>query len=87
MATELEQLKEDLLALPPQSRASLAQALIESLDEAYDEDAEALWLEEIKRRDDEIRTGRAVLKPADQVLRDTRKRLNRVLLFFPASGG
>ena len=87
MATELEQLKEDLLALPPQSRASLAQALIESLDEGYDEDAETLWLEEIKRRDDEIRSGRAVLKPADQVLRDTRKRLNRVLLFFPASGG
>lgn len=75
MATELEQLKEDLLALPPQSRASLAQALIESLDEGHDEDAETLWLEEIKRRDEEIKRGRAVLKPADQVLRDARERL------------
>jgi hypothetical protein len=75
MATELEQLKEDLLALPVQSRASLAHALIESLDEGYDEDAEILWLEEIKRRDQEIRSGRAVLRPADQVLREARERL------------
>ena len=75
MATELEQLKEDLLALPVQFRASLAQALIASLDEGYDEDAETLWLEEIKRRDNEIRSGRAMLKPADQVLREARERL------------
>ena len=75
MATELDQLKGDLLALPPQFRASLAQALIESLDEGSDEDTETLWLEEIKRRDDEIRSGRAVLKPADQVLREARERL------------
>jgi hypothetical protein len=75
VSTEFEQLKEDLLALPVQSRASLAHALIESLDEDYDEDAETLWLDEIKRRDDEIRGGRAVLKPADQVLREARERL------------
>lgn len=75
MATELERLREDLLALPTQSRAYLAQAMIESPDEGYDEDAEALWLEEIKRRDNEISSGRAVLEPADQVLREARERL------------
>ena len=75
MATELEELKEDLLALPVHFRASLAQALIASLDEGYDEDAETLWLEEIKRRDNEIRSGRAMLKPADQVLTEARERL------------
>ena len=75
MATQLEQLKDELLALPVQSRASLAQALIESLDEDYDEDADKLWLGEIKRRNDEIRSGRAVLKPADEVLQEARERL------------
>ncbi len=75
MATELEQLKEDLLAVPVQYRASLAQALIESLDEGHDENAQTLWLEEIKRRDEQIRSGGAVLKPADQVLQDARERL------------
>jgi hypothetical protein len=75
MATQFEKPKDDLLALPVESRASLAQALIESLDEEFDEDAEALWREEIRRRDADIRSGRAILKPAEQVLREARERL------------
>ena len=75
MATEFEQLKGDLLSLPIESRASLAQALIESLDDAIDDNAESLWLEEIRRRNNQIRTGEAKLKPADQALRKARELL------------
>jgi hypothetical protein len=75
MATELEQLKDDLLMLPRESRASLAHALIESLDETVDQEAESLWMAEIRRRDAEIRAGTANLKPADQVLREARELL------------
>lgn len=75
MSTELEELKNDLLALPVESRASLAHALIESLDEGSDENTEELWRTEIRRRDTEIRSGRAVLKSAEQVLREARDRL------------
>jgi hypothetical protein len=75
MATEFEKLKDDLLALPVESRASLAQALIESLLEGSDEEGETLWCEEIHRRDADISSGRAVLKPAAQVLREARERL------------
>jgi hypothetical protein len=75
MATEFEKLKDDLLTLPPESRASLAHALIASLDEEVDEDAESLWAEEIRRRHNEVKSGKAVLKAADQVLRDARERL------------
>jgi hypothetical protein len=45
--TELEKLQTDLLDLPIESRASLARALIESLDEVIDEEAEASWVAEI----------------------------------------
>jgi len=58
--------------LPPESRASLARTLIQSLDESVDEQAESLWLEEILRRDAEIRSGTANLKPAQQVLQEAR---------------
>jgi hypothetical protein len=75
MSTELEQLKEDLLALPTNSRASLAHALIQSLDDEVDADAELLWRDEIRRRDAQIRSGQAMLKPAEQVLREARERL------------
>jgi hypothetical protein len=75
MATEFEKLKDDLLTLPVESRASLAHALIESLDDTVDEDAESLWFDEIRRRDAEIRAGTAKLKLADQVLREARREI------------
>ncbi|HJZ80516.1 MAG TPA: addiction module protein [Pyrinomonadaceae bacterium] len=75
METEFEQLKNDLLMLPLESRASLAHALIKSLDDAVDEDAESVWFQEIRRRDDEIRNGTAKLKPANEALREARELL------------
>jgi putative addiction module component (TIGR02574 family) len=72
---ELKKLEADLLSLPIDSRASLARALIESLDESVDENAEALWIDEIRRRDEDLRNGRATTRPAEQVLREARERL------------
>jgi len=72
---ELKRLEADLLALPVDSRASLARALIESLDEGLDENAEALWADEIRQRDEDLRTGKAAARPVDQVLREARERL------------
>ncbi|HYX30910.1 MAG TPA: addiction module protein [Pyrinomonadaceae bacterium] len=74
MSTEFEKLKEDLLMLPQESRASLASALIESLDEGVDADVES-WIEEVRRRDAEIRAGTAKLIPAEQAIREARELL------------
>ena len=52
-----------------------AHALLESLDDVVDDDAESLWMDEICRRDAEIRAGTAKLKPLDQVLREARELL------------
>lgn len=73
--SELEKLQSDLLDLPIESRAFLARALIESLDETTDEDAEALWRAEIRRRDAAIRQGTIGVKPAEQVLSEARAKL------------
>lgn len=73
--TELEKLQADLLDLPLNSRATLARALIESLDEGSDTNAEALWVDEICRRDENLRSGKASARPVDDVLRDARERL------------
>jgi hypothetical protein len=75
MATELEKLKNDLLALPQDSRASLAHALIASLEDVIDEDVDRLWAEEIRRRDNDLKSGNAIVRPADEVLREARERL------------
>jgi hypothetical protein len=75
MTVELEELKSELLTLSVESRVWLAQALFESLYEEPDADLTRLWLEEIRRRDAEIRNGVASCKPADQVLQEARKLL------------
>lgn len=72
MASEVERLREELLDLPIESRGSLADVLIESLDENVDEDVASLWLEEIGRRDAQFRAGSATPKPVDQVMREAR---------------
>lgn len=72
---ELEKLRADLLDLPINSRASLARALIESLEETVDGNIEALWVDEVRRRDEDLRSGRAKARPVDEVLRDARERL------------
>jgi hypothetical protein len=72
MANEIGQSKKDLLSLPIESRTSLADVLTESLDETLDEDDASLWLEEIGRRDAQLRAGSATPKPVDQVMREAR---------------
>lgn len=75
MSSEFEKLTDELLALPKDSRASLAYALIVSLDDEVDDDVDQLWADEVRRRDRELRAGRANLRPADEVMREARERL------------
>jgi putative addiction module component (TIGR02574 family) len=73
--SEFEELTTRALALPAKGRAELAELLIQSLEEADDKNLKAAWLVEIHRRDQEIRAGASVTKPADEVLREAREHL------------
>ena len=58
MANDLSQeLLNHAMRLPDEQRAALAAALIESLDDEVDEDAEAAWSVEIARRLREVEDG------------------------------
>jgi len=50
MNQDASRLFQDALRLPPEVRAALASALLESLDDSVDEDAETAWCAEIARR-------------------------------------
>jgi putative addiction module component (TIGR02574 family) len=67
-----DKLRSEVLALPLRDRAELAQALLESLDEDVDPDAEAAWLSELDRRAQAIADGTAMLVDWD----DARKRIS-----------
>lgn len=77
MATSVERLAEQALRLPSESRARLADLLVESLDAEDLGGIDRLWITEAKRRRDEVRSGRVKTVPADQARRRVRKLLKR----------
>lgn len=81
MARNAEQIEKELLNLSHKERARLAHRLIVSLDEEEERlsaaEWEALWLEEIQRREREWREGKTKLRPAEDVLRDLRKEFTK----------
>jgi len=73
--TEFQELTSMAMSLPSENRAELAEMLIQSLEEKEDPQVRSAWLDEIRRRDEQIRAGQPVTKPAEQVLREARKQL------------
>jgi putative addiction module component (TIGR02574 family) len=71
MTPQVAELLEKALELSTQERGWLASRLIRSLDdEPAEEGVEAAWEDEIKRRVEDIRSGRGKTIPGDQVLKE-----------------
>lgn len=62
------------LALPPDTRAMLAEHLLESLDVEDQKRIDALWTEEAERRDKEIEDGVVTPIPGEEVMNRLRSR-------------
>jgi putative addiction module component (TIGR02574 family) len=71
MTPQVSELLEKALNLSTHERGLFIDRLVESLDdEAAEEGVEAAWDAEIKRRVDDIRSGRVTTIPGEQVLRE-----------------
>jgi hypothetical protein len=75
MATTWEQLAEQAMSLSSESRARLADRLVESLDVDELGPIDQLWASEAKRRRDEVRTGRVQPINGEDALRKVRDSL------------
>ena len=74
MTPQVSEVLEKALTLSTQERGLLIDRLIESLDEGpAEEGVEAAWADEIKRRVNDIRSGKVEMVPGEQVLRDLAK--------------
>jgi putative addiction module component (TIGR02574 family) len=73
MHSDLNPLRDQLLNLPAPQRAELAHFLLESLEDE-EAGADAVWREEIKRRIEEIKSGKVTGKPAEEVFSRIRER-------------
>jgi len=70
MATTVEELTTQVMALPSEDRALLAERLVESLDQ---ESVSEIWLTEAKKRRDEVRSRRVKPIPSVEVIEEIRK--------------
>ena len=71
----LEALEAEVLKLHPHARAQLAAKLLQSLDVLSETENECLWAEEALRRYEELETGAATPRTAEDVFREARARL------------
>jgi putative addiction module component (TIGR02574 family) len=75
MTTTFKEIRNQAIKLlPPEERAELARELISSLDEKHESSIINAWDLEIKRRVDEIKSGNASGRPAENVLAEIRAR-------------
>ena len=71
-----EQVESEALKLNPQARAELAEKLLRSLEELSEEEIKRLWAEEAVRRDEDLDSGRASMRDAEDVFKDARARIS-----------
>lgn len=77
MATTVEKLAEQAMTLPTESRARLADLLVESLDAQELGHIDRLWVAEAKRRRDDVRNGRVEAIPGGEALQKVRDAIRR----------
>ena len=73
----VEQIMEEILELPSEARALLADRLVESLDPAEDGCARRLWIKEALRRQEEVRSGRMQTIPGPVALAKVRRAVSK----------
>lgn len=81
MARSIADIEKELMALPTEDRARVALDLIRSLDNEDEtltrEEWEAAWLEEVKRREAEIGSGKATLVTHEEVMASLKSALHK----------
>ncbi|MCP4147324.1 MAG: addiction module protein [bacterium] len=73
MLTGSEDIINQAMNLPPDTRALLADRLLGSLAPSGRKDIDALWAAEAERRINEIENGEVDLIPGDEVFKELRK--------------
>ena len=69
-------LEKEVLELPPKSRARFAEKIIESIDDYAGPEIEKEWTQEIGRRVEEIKSGKASGIPAEEAMTKARRALH-----------
>ena len=77
MSTAAHRVCIEVLSLPEDSRAEIAERILASLEPKSDTNADRAWKSLVRKRRAEIRSGKTKLRSADAVMRAALKSLER----------
>ena len=77
MQRTADQLAEEVMQLPIETRALLIDKIVESLDLDQPDEIQRLWAAEAIRRRDEIESGKAQTIDGEQVISEARRLVGR----------
>jgi hypothetical protein len=72
-----EDLAKEAMKMPSEARARLADLLVQSLDDAPLNSIDRAWVDEAKRRRDEVREAKVNTIPGDEAIQQVRDSLKR----------
>jgi len=76
MIQNFKDIENSALELDEKHRAQLARRLLLSLEDYIEENVEKSWIDEIRRRENEIKSGNVKLVPSEEVIEKVRKTLS-----------
>lgn len=77
MSKRFDEVVQDALLLPPDSRAILADRLLDSLSSSDQKQRDALWAAEAEARALQIESGEVEALPGERVIAELRNRIKR----------
>jgi putative addiction module component (TIGR02574 family) len=73
MSMTLEQLASEAMSLTSAERAQLVERLVESLDPGHAKQVQEMWIDESRKRRDDVRNGRVQTISGDEALATVRR--------------
>ena len=77
MITDLKEIEDSALSLNIKDKARLADKLLQSIHGKIDPEIEQAWIDEVQKRKKSLKSGKASLHSASDVLNEAKKRLQK----------
>ncbi|MDZ7718059.1 MAG: addiction module protein, partial [Balneolaceae bacterium] len=77
MINDLKEIENSALNLNKKDKARLADKLLQSIHGKIDPEVEQAWIDEVQKRKESLKLGKASLHSASNVLNEARKRLQK----------
>jgi hypothetical protein len=77
MITNLKEIENSAMNLDRKNKARLADKLLQSIHGKIDSEIEQAWIDEVQKRKESLKSGKASLHSATDVLKEARKRIQK----------